>query len=142
MTFIQSNKRIRLMGVLPSSQSQGTNMDCFTSWYPFPSAVDKPAIRLQPLNPHHHWSCWRPLGHPTPVWGSRSSTYLDLPRDLVPGSLSCLNLLGDSPIQGSQESDMPRPAQGQNSWEADLPQPAQEFDLQEAVMPQPAQGRS
>ena len=80
------------MGVLPSSQSQGTNMDCFTSWYPFPSAVDKPAIRLQPLNPHHHWSCWRPLGHPTPAWGSRSSTYLDLPRDLVPGKWSCLSL--------------------------------------------------
>ena len=33
------------MRVLPGSQSQGTNMDCFTSWYLFPSVVDKPAGR-------------------------------------------------------------------------------------------------
>ena len=38
----------------------------------------------------------------------RKSTCLDLPRDLVLGRLSCLNLLGDPPVQGSQEVDMPR----------------------------------
>ena len=58
--------------------------------------------------------------------GPRWSTCLNLPRDLVLGRLSCLNLLGDPPVQGSQEVDMPRPAQG--------------FDLQEAVMPEPAWG--
>ena len=26
-------------------------------------------LKLQPLNPTQHWSCWRPWGHPTPVWG-------------------------------------------------------------------------
>ena len=66
--------------------------------------------------------------------GPRRSTCLDLPRDLV------LNLLGDLPVQGSQEVVTPRPAQGPNSWEADLPQPAWEFDLQETVTPQPAWG--
>ena len=35
-------------------------------------------------------------------------TCLNLPRDLILGSLSCLNLLGDPPVQGSQEVDMPR----------------------------------
>ena len=65
---------------------------------------------------------------------------LDLPRDLVLKRLLCLNLLGDPPIQGSQEVITPQPAQGPNSQEADLPQPAQGFDLQEAVMPQLAWG--
>ena len=108
------------------------------------------------------WGC------PTPAWDPRRSTCLDLPRDLVPGRLSHLNLLRDPPVQGSQEVDLPRnqvlgrlshlnllrnlpvqgsqevdmppPAQGPNSQEADLPQPAQGFDLQEGVMPQSAWG--
>ena len=54
--------------------------------------------------------------------GPRRSSRLDLPRDLVLEMLSCLNLLGDPPVQGSQEVDMPRPAQGPNSQEADKPQ--------------------
>ena len=56
----------------------------------------------------------------------RRSTCLELPKNLVLRRLSHLNLLGDPPVQGSQEVDMPRPAQ--------------EFDLQEAVTPQPAWG--
>ena len=72
--------------------------------------------------------------------GPRRSTCLDLPRDLVLKSLLCLNLLGDPPVQETQEVIMPQPAQGPNSQEADLPQPAQGFDLQEAVMPQLAWG--
>ena len=71
---------------------------------------------------------------------SRRSTYLELPRDLVLRSLSWLNLLGDTPVQGSQEIDMPQPAQGPNSQEADLPQPAQGFNLQDVCMPQPVWG--
>ena len=35
--------------------------------------------------------------------GPRRSTCLDLPRDLVLKSLLCLNLVGDPPVQGSQE---------------------------------------
>ena len=60
--------------------------------------------------------------------------------DLVLESLLCLNLLGDLPVQGSQEVITAQRAQGPNSQEADLPQPAQGFDLQEAVMLQPAWG--
>ena len=37
------------MAASPVSQSQGTGLDCFTS-YLFPSAVNKLAMRLQPLN--------------------------------------------------------------------------------------------
>ena len=43
--------------------------------------------------------------------------------DLVPGSLSCLNLLRDLLVQGSQEVNMPQPAQGPNSLEGNMPQP-------------------
>ena len=68
--------------------------------------------------------------------GLRGSTCLDLPRDLVLKKLSCLNLLGDPPVKGSQEVITSRPAQGLSSLDADLPQPAQRLDLQEAVMPQ------
>ena len=57
--------------------------------------------------------------------------------DLVLESLSRLNLLWDLPVQGSQEVDMPQPAQGPNSREAYMLCPAQGFDLQELVMPQP-----
>ena len=46
---------------------------------------------------------------------------LNLPKDLVLKRLSCLNLLTDPPVQGSQKVDMPRLAQGSNSREADLP---------------------
>ena len=42
--------------------------------------------------------------------------------DLVLGSLLRLNLLGDLPVQGSQEANLPQPAWG--------------FNLQKAVMPQ------
>ena len=39
--------------------------------------------------------------------GPRRSTCLDLPRDPVLKRLSSLNLLGDLPVQGFQEVDMP-----------------------------------
>ena len=70
----------------------------------------------------------------------RRKTCLDLPRDLVLRRLSHLNLLGDPPVQGSQEIVTPRPAQEPNSRDAITPQPARGFDLQESVMPQPAWG--
>ena len=38
------------MAVSPGAQSQGTGLDYFTSWYLFPSTVDKPAIS-QDYNP-------------------------------------------------------------------------------------------
>ena len=44
--------------------------------------------------------------------GPRRWTSLDLPKDLVLKRLSCLNLFRDPPVQGSQEVDMPRTAQG------------------------------
>ena len=96
-------------------------------------------LRLQPLNPTQHWSPWRSWGCPTPTWSPSSSTYLDLPRDLVLRRLSHLNLLRNPPVQGSQEVKMPQPALGPNSQEADM-QPAQGFNLQEAITPQPAWG--
>ena len=34
------------MAVSPGSQSQSADLDCFTSWYLFPSAVDKPVMTL------------------------------------------------------------------------------------------------
>ena len=116
-----------------------------TSWYLFPSAVDKSAMSEDCL-------IFNPLILPSTSRtgdvgddqlqsrGPRRSTCLDLPRNLVLGSLSRLNLLGDLPVQGSQEVDMPRPAQGPNSQKANLPRPAQGFDLQEAVTPRPAWG--
>ena len=39
-------------------------------------------------------------------------------------------------VWGSQEVNMPQPAQGPNSLEANLPQPTWGFVFQEAVMPQ------
>ena len=42
--------------------------------------------------------------------GPRTSTCLNLPRDLVLKRLSCLYLLRDLPVQGSQEVVTPRPA--------------------------------
>ena len=41
---LRASKRIRLMAVSPGSQSQGTGLDCCTSWYLFPSMVDKPTM--------------------------------------------------------------------------------------------------
>ena len=64
-------------------------------------AGDLGDVQLQPGNP-------------------RRSTCLNLPRDLVLERLSCLNLFGDPPVQGSQEVVTPQPAQGPNSWEAGL----------------------
>ena len=69
--------------------------------------------------------------------GRPASTYLGI---WFLESLSCLNLLRDPPVQGSQEVSIPQPSKGPNSREADLPQPAQGFNLQEAVMSQPAWG--
>ena len=65
---------------------------------------------------------------------------LNLPKYLVPGSLSRLHLLRDPPIQGFQEVNMTWPVQGPNFGEANMPQPAWGFDLQEVVTPQPAWG--
>ena len=41
---LHSLRAVRLMAVSPGSKSQGTGLDCFTSWYLFPSVVDKPAV--------------------------------------------------------------------------------------------------
>ena len=68
-------------------------------------------LRLHPLNPTQHWSGWRPWGCPTPPWGPRRSTCLDLPWDLVLRRLSCLSLLRDPPAQGARRLtclDLPR----------------------------------
>ena len=56
-------------------------------------------LKLQPLNPTQHWSCWRPWGYPTPVQGFQE---VDLPWSaygLVPGRLSYLSLLRDPSAQ-------------------------------------------
>ena len=128
------------MAVSPGSQSQGRDLNCFYIMVSFPSAVDKPAISHNPLI----WpsTCFAgKLGDAQlQLGGPRRPTCLDLPRDLVLGRLSCLNLLGNPSDQGSQEVNMPQPAQGPNSQEADMPRPAQGFNLQEAVTPQPAWG--
>ena len=63
-------------------------------------------LKLQPVNPTQHWSGWRPWGGLTPVQGSQE-VEIDLPRDLVFKMLSCLNLIRDPTVQGSQEVDMP-----------------------------------
>ena len=48
-------KRIRLGAILPGSQSQGTGLDCFTSWYlPILGGQTSNELRLQPLNPTQH----------------------------------------------------------------------------------------
>ena len=95
-------------------------------------------LKLKPLNPTQHWSCWRPWGCQLQFRDPKRSTCLNLPRDLVLERLSHLSLLRDPPVQGSQKVDTPKPAQGPNFWEVNLPQSAQGFDLQEAAMPQPA----
>ena len=115
------------MAVSPGSQSQGTDLECFTSWYLLPSVVDKPAMS-EDYNPLILCS----TGHAGDVGddqlqsrGPKRSACLDLPRNLVLRRLSCLNLLKDLPVQGSQEIDIPRPAQGPSSQKANLPRPAQ-----------------
>ena len=75
------------MTVSPGLQSQGTALDCFTNYNPLilPSTGhigDLGDTQLQ-------------------SGGPRRSICLDLPRDLVLKKLSCLNLLGDPPVQGS-----------------------------------------
>ena len=60
-------------------------------------------LRLQSLNPIQLWSHWRPWGHPPPAQGSQEVDLPELPRDLVFKRLSYLNMLGDLPVQGSQE---------------------------------------
>ena len=96
------------MAVSPGSQSQGTGLDCFTSWYLFPSTTGKPAMSkdynplILPSTSHSG-----DLGDTQLQPGNpRRSTCLDLPRDLVLKKLSCLNLLGNPPVQGSQEVEM------------------------------------
>ena len=101
---------------------------------PIRSGQTSNELRLQPLNPTQHWSCWRPWWCRIPVWDSQE---VDLSH-LVLRKLSHLNLLGDLPVQESQEVDMPPPAQGPNSREANLPRPAWGFDFSEAVTPQSA----
>ena len=50
-----------------------------------------------------------------------------------------LEILGNPSYNlGSQDIDLPLPAQGPNSREANLPRSSWGFDLQEVVMPQPA----
>ena len=97
-------------------------------------------LRLPCLNPTQPWSCGR-------AWDARLQsrspsrwTCFNIPRDLVLRRFSHLNLLGDPPVRGSQEVNMPRFVQGPNSQEADLPRPAWGFSLQETIMPQPSWG--
>ena len=73
------------MAVSAGYQSQGTGLDCFTSWFLFPSAVDKPAKSLD-YNPLILPS----IGHAGDLGdaqlqteGPRRSTCLHVPRDLV-----------------------------------------------------------
>ena len=48
-------KRIRLGAISPGAQSQGTGLDCFTSWYlPIRGGQTGNELSLQPLNPTQH----------------------------------------------------------------------------------------
>ena len=60
-------------------------------------------LKLQPLNPTQPGHL-ETLGTPNPVRGSQE---VDPPRNLVLERLSYLKLLGDLPVQGSQEVDIP-----------------------------------
>ena len=105
------------MAISPGSQFQGTDLDCFTSQCLFPST----AMSYNPLT-------LPSTGHTGDLGdaqlqsgGPRRLTCLNLHRDLVLGRLPCLNLHRDPTVQGSQEVDMPQPAQGPNSQEANMP---------------------
>ena len=64
------------MAVLPGSQSQGTDLNCFTSWYRFPSTTDKPAISYNPLILPSSGHTGDLGGCPGPAWESQEA---DLP---------------------------------------------------------------
>ena len=114
------------MAVSPGSKSQDTDMDRQDTdmCYLFTSAEVKPAMS-EDYNPLILPSTGHIGDYPSPIGGPRRLTCLGLPRDLVLGRLSHLNLLGDPPVQGSQEVYMPWSAQGPNSQETNLPQPTQ-----------------
>ena len=140
-TFPQSSNRIRLMAVSPGSQPQGTGLGCLHHGvYSHRWWTNEQWVKITTLNPTQHWSCWKPWGIPSPVLGSQEVDLPQLPRDLVLGRLSHLNLLGDLTVQRSQESDTPWPVQGPSSWEADMTQPDRGFYLPDVVMPQPSWG--
>ena len=117
------------MAVSPGSQSQGRDLNCFYIMVSFPSAVDKPAISHNPLIRPSTCFAGKLGDAQLQLGGPRRPTGLDLPRDLVLGRLSCLNLFGNLPVQGPQEVDMPLPAQRPNSCEADMSRPAWRFNL-------------
>ena len=83
-------------------------------------------LKLKPLNPTQHRSCWRPWGRPTPVWGvpggqpsltclgiwslkiCYASTCLGIRQSRGPRRSSCLDLPRD-PILGRPTClDLPR----------------------------------
>ena len=90
------------MAASPGSQSQGTGLECFTSWYLFPSMVDKPTMNYD----------YNPL-----ILPSTSHT-----RDPALVILETLGMPNSS--LGSQEVDLPRPAYGSGPWDVVMPQPA------------------
>ena len=49
------------MAISPSSLSQGTGLDHFTSWLSIPihGGQTSNELRLHSLNPTQQWSCWR-----------------------------------------------------------------------------------
>ena len=94
------------MAVSAGSQSQGTGLDCFTSWFLFPSAVDKPAMSLD-YNPLILSS----TGHAGDLGdaqlqsgGPRRSTCLHLPRILSLGGCHPLIFSGIHQSRGPRRS--------------------------------------
>ena len=83
-------------------------------YIPICSGQSSNELRLQPLNPIQHLSPSTAYLGDTQL--QSGCPCLNLPRDLVLGRLSPLNLSRDQPVQGSQEVNMPRPVQGPNSW--------------------------
>ena len=101
------------MAASPGSQSQGTGLDCFTSRYLFPSVVNKLAIsyNYNPLILSSTSHSWRFGDTQLKPGDPRRSTCLNLPRDPVPGKLSCLSMLRDPSAQDPRKStclDLPR----------------------------------
>ena len=148
------------MAVSPASQSQGTGLDYFTSWYLFPSAVDKPAIsqdynplilprtsharelgdvQLQPGVPggRHASVC---LG----IWspgGFHASAYSGIHQPGVPGGRpALLDLPRNLVLRRLSCLNLLGDPLVQEYQEVKMPRPARGFDLQEAVTPQPALG--